>query len=170
MGIFLVLSALAFTYNILFPLFYKIKEPFFLMPINPAERPVAIEDLSIRNDDYGDGEFGGKRRGGRVHKGLDIRAKIKTPVYASKSGWTSFVFVPHGYGNLVIIDHPGGWQTRYGHLYGSEITKSRWVNQGELIGTVGKTGNANIKGMLSHLHFEIRKNDEPIDPAVELLR
>lgn len=169
-GFFVVLAVLAFTYNTLFPLFYKIKEPFFLMPINPTEGPVATEDLLIRNDDYGDGDFGAKRRGGRLHKGIDIKAKLKTPVYASKSGWASFVCVPQGYGNLVIIDHPGGWQTRYGHLYSSEITKPKWVSRGELIGSVGKTGNAKVGGMLSHLHFEIRKNDEPVDPAVELLR
>ena len=161
---------MVFTYNILFPLFYEIKEPFFVIPIHLTEGSVITKDLLIRNDDYGDGQFGAKRRGGRLHKGLDLKAKIKTPVYAAKSGWARFMCVPRGYGNLVIIEHPGNWQTRYGHLYSSEIAKPKWVSQGELIGTVGKTGNADIGGMLSHLHFEIRKNDEPVDPEIELLK
>ena len=140
------------------------------MPVRPEIKITSISDLKVRHDDYGDGEFNAKRSGGRLHKGLDIVADAKTPVYASKSGWASFVYVPKGYGNLVVIDHPGGWQTRYGHLHGSMIKKSKWVGLGEMIGTVGKTGNANVKGMVPHIHFEIRLNDETLDPAKELLK
>ena len=136
-----------------------------------AGKGESIESLPIRNDAYGEGHFGAKRRGDRTHKGLDLAAEIKTPVYASKSGSARALHIPGGYGNLVIIAHPGGWQTRYGHLYDeSVIKKPRWVRQGEVIGFVGKTGNANSKGIIPHVHFEIRYKGEPIDPAKELVK
>jgi len=152
------------------PKFFAIKEPFFNMPIDISYSVLNIEDLPIRNDDYGDGEFHAKRKGGRKHLGLDLEAGVGSPVYASKSGIAKFLSIPKGYGNLVIINHFEGWQTRYGHLEESDIKGTRWVNQGDKIGTVGKTGNANIDKMISHLHFEIRYKDKPVDPAKELTR
>ena len=152
------------------PKFYSIKEPFFKTPIDIKHESLYTRDLPIRNDDYGEGDFHAKRRGGRKHLGLDLEADVGSPVYASKSGMARFRSVPEGYGNLVVINHFGGWQTRYGHLEKSAIDGIRWVNQGEKIGTVGKTGNANIDKMKSHLHFEIRYKDEPVDPAKELTR
>ncbi|MBL7156785.1 MAG: M23 family metallopeptidase [Candidatus Omnitrophica bacterium] len=154
----------------LFPLFYRIKEPYFAMPIEIDRKIEITADLPIRNDVYGDGEFGAKRRGGRKHKGLDLAAKLKSPVYASKSGWAKAFSIPSGYGELIVINHPGGWQTRYGHLYTIAIKKSQWVWQGGIIGCVGKSGNANSRGIIPHLHFEIRYKDQPIDPAKELLK
>ncbi|MFH1380765.1 MAG: M23 family metallopeptidase [Candidatus Omnitrophota bacterium] len=159
-----VVIAVFVSKNVLLPFVYKLKEPFFIMPIETKN------EIPIRNDDYGDGYFGAKRRGGRIHKGLDLAAKLKSPVYASKSGWAKTYTIPAGYGKLVIINHPGGWQTRYGHLDSFSIKKSQWVSQGSIIGFVGKSGNANTKGLIPHVHFEIRQNDEPQDPAVALSR
>src|SRR4030042_3588838 len=123
------------------PVVYRIIEPRFAMPIRtPDKNFVAVEDLPVRHDSYGDGEFGAKRRGNRKHKGLDLAAGIKSPVYASKSGWARSYAIPAGYGNLVIINHPGGWQTRYGHLHESVIKKFQWVGQGDIIGSVGRSG------------------------------
>ena len=79
--------------------------------------------------------------------------------------------MPNGYGVLVIIDHPGGWETRYGHLFKTAVIKrSQWVRQGDMIGLVGKTGNANTRGIIPHLHFEIRYRGKCIDPAKELVK
>lgn len=150
------------------PFIYKIKEPYFAIPIKCDRELTASEILPIRHDAYGDGEFGAKRNNGRLHKGLDLAAELKSPVCASKSGQARSYFVPGGYGNLVIITHPGGWQTRYGHLHESSIKKSQWVKRGEIIGFVGKSGNANVNGMLPHLHFEIRERNTPLDPAIFL--
>ena len=168
----LFISLLGFLiYDHLFPFVYKIKEPFFLMPVEFNGNIESVEDLPVRNDEFGDGFYGARRRGGRKHKGIDLAGKLKSPVYASKSGWATFYYFPTGYGNLVIIDHPGKkYQTRYGHLHDSTVKKARWVSQGEAIGTVGKTGNAYNKRMIPHVHFEIRENDVPIDPAKELVK
>jgi len=152
------------------PKFYSIKEPFFKMPITITHEALRAGDLPIRNDDYGEGHFHAKRRGGRKHLGLDLEKEVGSPVYASKSGIAKFSFIPKGYGNLVVINHFGGWQTRYGHLETSTVNGIRWVNQGEKVGTVGKTGNADIDEMKPHLHFEIRYRGEPVDPAEEFKR
>ncbi|MGB2706161.1 MAG: M23 family metallopeptidase [Candidatus Omnitrophota bacterium] len=160
---------LFFALNVLFPIVYKIKEPCFAIPVeidSASERGV----LPIRNDAWGEGLFNAKRSGGRRHKGLDLRARIKSPVYASKSGWARSCDFPGGYGNLVIINHPGRWQTRYGHLDKSVIKGFQWVRQGEIIGFVGKTGNADLKGITPHLHFEIRYKGKPADPAPFLVK
>ena len=160
----------SFIQNSLIPFIYSIKEPYFTIPIDVFMRDGTQDNFSIRNDAYGDGVFGAKRNGGRSHKGVDLQARINSSVYASKSGFATYKYFPNGYGHLVIINHPGNTQTRYGHLYKSAISKKRWVNQGDIIGWVGKTGNANITGMASHLHFEIRVDDMPIDPVKELTR
>ncbi len=158
---------LFFALYISIPFIYKIKEPYFAMPVENYKNRRG-EGLSIRNDAYGEGAFGAKRRGGRRHAGIDLEARMKSPVYASKSGWARSLFFPGGYGNLVIINHPGHWETRYGHLDKIAIKKSQWVRQGEIIGFVGKTGNADLKGITPHLHFEIRRGGKPIDPAKKL--
>ena len=139
------------------------------MPVDIPGYGDASQKLPIRNDDYGDGYFGARRKNQRVHKGLDLAAARGDAVYASKSGWAKVLFYPNGYGNLVIINHPGGWQTRYGHLDSVSIKKSQWIWQGQVLGAVGKTGNADVKGMEPHLHFEIRHNSEALDPAVFLI-
>lgn len=165
----LIVLCVFLTKNVFLPFVYAIKEPFFAMPIEINGKIDSVDNLPIRNDDYGDGYFGAKRRGGRLHKGLDLSAKMNSPVYASKSGWARQCVVPTGYGNLVIINHPNRDQTRYGHLSSFNIKKTQWVGQGDTIGFIGKSGNANTKGLIPHLHFEIRKNKNPIDPALELV-
>ena len=165
-----VIGASVLVYNFLFPFVYRIKEPFFEVPIKIDEEMGRAPTVPVRNDDYGEGAFGAKRKGNRIHKGLDIKAELKNPVYASKSGWARWYFIPSGYGNLIVIEHPGRWQTRYGHLDSSVIKKSQWVHQGQVIGYVGKTGNANIEGMIPHVHFEIRYKGKPLDPEKELVK
>lgn len=139
--------------------FFKLTEPYFASPVKGD-----MKNLTIRNDALGEGEYGAKRRNGRFHAGVDILASVGTPVYASKSGLAFFGNVPTGYGKYVMIRHPDGTQTFYGHLSDWYGKAPRRVNRGELIGFVGKTGNAANKLMQPHLHFEIRKDGEPVDP------
>ena len=155
-------GAFLFISSVLFPLIYRIKEPCFKPPVS--------SELVVRNDAYGEGAFGAKRKNGRTHSGLDLAAKLKSPVYASKSGWARAYCVPSGYGNLVIIKHPGGAETRYGHLHRSTVINPGWVRQGAVIGYIGKTGNAGERGIMPHLHFEIRHKGVPVDPAGELVK
>ncbi|MFH0764294.1 MAG: M23 family metallopeptidase [Candidatus Omnitrophota bacterium] len=139
--------------------FFKLAEPYFACPIKSDPN-----NLTIRNDSLGEGGYGAKRRNGRFHAGVDILANVGIPVYASKTGLAYFGNVPTGYGKYVMIHHPDGTQTFYGHLSDWNGKAPRKVRRGELIGFVGKTGNAANKLIQPHLHFEIRKDGEPVDP------
>lgn len=138
---------------------FVVKEPDFLVPLN-----FEGGEIPIRNDAYGEGHFGAKRKYGRIHKGVDIEGLIGEPVYASKSGFAICKDLKTGYGKLIVIYHPGNYQTRYGHLSRFNIRGFQWVNRANAIGCVGKTGNANYKSIKPHLHFEIRKGGKPLDP------
>ncbi|MDD5422388.1 MAG: M23 family metallopeptidase [Candidatus Omnitrophica bacterium] len=140
-------------------LVYKIVEPNFSCPIKTTGK-----NLVIRNDAKGDGEFGAKRRNGRTHSGIDISAGVGTPVYASRSGLLFCGNVPTGYGKYVMIYHPDGYQTIYGHLSDWSEYSVRKARRGEIIGFVGKTGNAAGKAIQPHLHFEIKKDGAAQDP------
>jgi len=162
----IVLATIVVTVAVTIPLYkpvslliYKAREPYFIRPID-----IRGARMIVRNDAYGDGEFGSKRRNGRSHNGIDIPAPVGTPLYAAKSGMAFTGEVPTGYGKYVMIYHPGGYQTYYGHLSDWAIKPVQHVGRGDLIGYVGKTGNASSKSIQSHLHFEIRKDGEPIDP------
>ena len=125
-------------------------------------------EAPVRDDSYGDGHFGARRSGGRAHKGLDIEAPLRGEVMASKGGRAEVKFQKNGMGKYIIIKHPGGYSTLYGHLAEYGVGADKRVRQGAVIGYVGKTGNAKYKRIKAHLHFEIRKNNEPIDPLTYL--
>ncbi len=139
---------------------YKLREPFFKFPI-ALDKNKAV----IRCDARGSGEFGAKRRNGRTHSGIDIVSAVGTPVYAAKSGIAFTGNIPHGYGKYIMMAHPDGFQTIYGHLSGWNVITAQCVRRGSLIGFVGKSGNAMAKSIQPHLHFEIRRRGEPVDPA-----
>jgi murein DD-endopeptidase MepM/ murein hydrolase activator NlpD len=171
----LLVSATIAARAYLVPLVYRIKEPYFAMPLaiygtGGDTRVGSVLALPVRNDEYGEGAFGAKRKGDRRHKGIDLAADYGTPVCAAKTGRAKAYFYPHGYGHLVVIDHPDGWHTRYGHLDSVAVGTSRWVRRGDVIGSVGKSGNANYDGMITHLHFEIWRNGKPLDPARFLVK
>lgn len=121
-------------------------------------------DIIIRNDDRGDGLFATSRSGRRIHKGIDLLAEVGTPVLSAKSGRVISATRNRGMGKYVIVRHRGNIITIYGHLSEIYVRKNDYVRQGEVIGSVGKTGNARFGGILPHLHFEIRKNGVPQDP------
>lgn len=103
--------------------------------------------------------FGG-RRGGR-HEGVDLAAPAGTPVRAAEAG--RVVYSGNGlgdYGNVVILKHVGSFATVYAHHRRNRVREGQLVEKGALIGEVGDTGNATRP----HLHFEIRRGDEPLDP------
>jgi len=140
-------------------LIFKIREPYFKYPVKTESK-----NIVIRNDSHGDGYFGAKRRNGRSHDGIDIQVSPGAGIYAAKSGIAFCGNVPAGYGRYIMIYHPDGFQTIYGHLLSWNIPPVKNVRQGELIGFAGKTGNAQNKAIRPHLHFEIRKDGEACDP------
>jgi len=149
----------AISYNPVSVAVYKAAEPYFSCPVKSDS-----SKMLIRNDSRGDGDYGAKRRNGRVHSGIDIVAPVGTPVYAAKSGIAFCGNVPMGYGKYVMIYHPDGYQSFYGHLSAWCVQSTKKVRRGDLIGFVGKTGNADNKSIEPHLHFEIRKDGEVQDP------
>lgn len=130
--------------------------------------PVGLMSIRIRNDGYGDGRFGADRKNDRSHQGVDILAPVGMPIVAAKSGIAKSGFDKYGYGNYVEIYHRGGLITLYGHLVDTNIKRMKIVRQGEVIGWVGKGGNAGHKGLKPHLHFEVRENGVLIDPLTKI--
>ena len=101
----------------------------------------------------------------KKHFGIDLAASSDTPVYASASGTVlDIIHSKKGYGTHIIIKHRFGFQTLYGHLNKILVHKGQQVEQHELIGTVGNTGNSTGY----HLHYEILKNKIKIDPRLSL--
>lgn len=130
----------------------------FLLPIE------CTSELPIRNDWRGKGDFGARRNGSRTHQGLDILAAVGTPVKAAKGGIAFAGEHRKGLGKYVEIKHKNGMVTIYSHLSKVCIKPVQKIRQGQLIGEVGKTGNARYNGILPHLHFEVRIHGVAVDP------
>jgi murein DD-endopeptidase MepM/ murein hydrolase activator NlpD len=84
---------------------------------------------------------------------------------AGAAGRVSFVGWQNGYGQLVIVDHGGGLTTRYGHLSHIDVELDQVVSRAQLLGKVGSTGRSTGP----HLHYEVRINDEAVNPLPYLL-
>ncbi|HSE15474.1 MAG TPA: peptidoglycan DD-metalloendopeptidase family protein [Pyrinomonadaceae bacterium] len=117
-----------------------------------------------------EGGFGGRRNpfggsGYEFHSGQDIEAPYGAPVVSGASGKVSFVGWQNGYGQLVIVDHGGGLTTRYGHLSHIDVELNQTVSRAQLLGKVGSTGRSTGP----HLHYEVRINDQAVDPLPYLL-
>ena len=90
------------------------------------------------------------------HSGIDLSAQPGTPVQAIGEGVVVFAQEQGSYGNLVIINHSSGMQSRYAHLKDIKVNAGEEVNKGDLVGSVGTTGTPTLKK--THLHFEIRSS------------
>ena len=99
------------------------------------------------------------------HPGLDISADKGDPVYATADGKVVNASAAGNYGNLVILDHGYGLETRYGHLSAFKVEPGQTVKRGDLVGLVGSTGRATS----SHLHYEVRANGRILNPLQLLL-
>jgi murein DD-endopeptidase MepM/ murein hydrolase activator NlpD len=98
----------------------------------------------------------------KLHKGIDIPAPKGTAIVAAESGTVLIASAVNGYGNAVVIDHGGGLWTWYGHIRegGIQVQEGQVVKRGQKIAEVGSTGESTG----NHLHFEVRKNQEAVDP------
>lgn len=106
----------------------------------------------------------------RFHSGIDLLASFGTAVLSVEEGTVAYAGEQGGYGNLVVVNHEGGRQTRYAHLEKVSVRTGQQVKLGEALGTVGSTGRPDIKK--PHLHFEVRFNSPQgwvaQDPALNL--
>ena len=96
----------------------------------------------------------------KFHTGVDIGCAAGKDIVAAASGKVIMSQVYGGYGNCVMIDHGGGIVTLYGHASKLLVSQGQTVKRGQTIALVGSTGRSTGP----HLHFEVRKNGEYIDP------
>jgi murein DD-endopeptidase MepM/ murein hydrolase activator NlpD len=113
--------------------------------------------------------FGAKDNSGiwastnNVHTGQDFPMKVGSPVSASLDGYVSSINPGPDYGTAVVIDHPNGYQTVYGHLSERTVNLGEQVKKGQKIGKSGNTGNTTGP----HLHYEVRQGkNNPVNPDV----
>ena len=97
----------------------------------------------------------------KFHRGVDLRATYGTEVPAAAGGTVVFAGERGTYGNLVVMRHANGVETRYAHLSALEVKEGETVEAGAAIGRVGSTG----RSVAPHLHFEVLVNGERVDPA-----
>jgi murein DD-endopeptidase MepM/ murein hydrolase activator NlpD len=95
------------------------------------------------------------------HTGVDYAARYGTPVHSTADGVVVSAGWDGGYGNMIEIQHPNGYSTRYAHLSRIVTRRGRLVQQGDLIGYSGMSGLATGP----HLHYEVRRNGHPVDPV-----
>ena len=111
---------------------------------------------------YVSSPYGLRWNGTEFHQGIDIAAETGTPIVATADGVvTSAGWNGSGYGNMVDVDHGGGIMTRYGHASAVAVTVGQEVRRGQVIAYVGSTGYSTGP----HLHYEVRVNGQPVNPA-----
>jgi murein DD-endopeptidase MepM/ murein hydrolase activator NlpD len=124
----------------------------------PSDKPVRTDvsftsGFGVRSDPF--------HAGAAMHPGIDLAGAIGTPIYAPadgtvlRAGWNS-----GGYGNLIEIDHGRGITTRFGHLSAILVHDGDRITRGQLIGRMGSTGRSTG----SHLHYEVRIDNRPVNP------
>ena len=135
--------------------------------IGPAMRPLVTEfnaiwpSAGVITTYFG--EIGGLSP--RGHSGLDIAAPEGTPIVAAGDGAVLKAYWNEdGYGGLVIIGHPSGYETWYGHLDRFDVHKGDQVKRGQQIALMGSTGFSTGP----HLHFEVRQDGQVVDPLTFL--
>jgi murein DD-endopeptidase MepM/ murein hydrolase activator NlpD len=101
----------------------------------------------------------------RLHRGIDIAAPPGAPIRAARSG--SVVFSGHlgGYGNTILQEHAGGYRILYGHAARNLVKEGELISAEQVIGEVGTSGRSTG----THLHFELQKSGERLDPRKFLL-
>lgn len=131
-----------------------------LLAAIPAIQPVKNEDLTRMASGFGyrNDPFTKIRK---MHFGMDFTAKTGTPVYATGDGVVEKADNSlSGYGNLIVIRHGFGYTTYYAHLSKYKVKPGQKVKRGDIIGLVGSTGRSEAP----HLHYEVHKDGEPINP------
>lgn len=94
------------------------------------------------------------------HSGIDIAGSYADPIYAYKDGEVISACYSGGYGNMILVQHEDGTETRYAHLSSILVSVGEYVYGGEKIGLMGSTGNSTG----NHLHFEMIINNETVNP------
>jgi murein DD-endopeptidase MepM/ murein hydrolase activator NlpD len=99
------------------------------------------------------------------HNAIDISSAVGAPVRAPADGIVVKAEWANGYGNVIYVSHGYGYSTRYGHLSGFAVRPGARVKRGDVIGYVGSTGRSTGP----HLHYEVRVNNNPVNPLEYIL-
>ena len=128
-------------------------DPSLLLTSMPVRHGIETSPFGYRSDPFN----------GRVsfHPGIDFATAEGSGVYATASGVVTWAGERNGYGNLVEINHGDGVLTHYGHCRDINVHLGEVVSRGQLIAHVGSTGRSTGP----HLHYEVVRNGEPVDPA-----
>lgn len=134
--------------------------------VEPSTQPgQEISDLHLPVQGQLSSAFGLRKdpfsREVRFHKGVDLAAPEGTRIVAALPGTVVSAGYENGYGNTVLVQHPGGLQTRYGHLASLNVKAGDQVNESSVLGTVGNTGHSTGP----HLHFEVIRLGKQVDPT-----
>lgn len=124
-------------------------------------------DLSVTGDDFFmpcaghlTSPFGPRK--GRMHYGLDLKLQTGDPVVSAFPGVVRISRFNKSYGHVVVVRHHNGLETLYAHLSKRKVEPGQIVEAGDTLGLGGNTG----RSYGSHLHFEVRFLDQPIDPSL----
>ncbi|MCU7551085.1 peptidoglycan DD-metalloendopeptidase family protein [Chitinophagaceae bacterium LB-8] len=132
-----------------------------LLAATPAIQPVRDQDLNHVASGFGY-RIDPIYKTVKMHAGLDFAAPQGTPIYATADGVVQLAgFSDGGYGNHVVINHSYGYETLYGHMVRVKARRGQRVKRGEVVGYVGSTG----KSTGPHLHYEVHKNGQKLDPV-----
>lgn len=130
-----------------------IETPTFLFPIPNSSREHITAFFDAKRKDPKTKEI-------KTHTGIDIKAKIGTPIIATADGTVFLSREVGAWGNLLKIKHQNGYETWYAHLKDFATHFGQSVKKGDVIGYVGMTG----KSTGPHLHYELKKNHKSLNP------
>jgi len=131
-----------------------------LLAAIPAIQPIRNENLKRMASGFGyrSDPFTKARK---FHEGMDFSANLGTPVFASGDGIVERADnTASGFGNHIVIRHGFGYETLYAHLSRYKSRVGQYVKRGDIIGYVGSTGRSEAP----HLHYEVHKNGEVVNP------
>lgn len=128
----------------------------------PTTSPIQTDDFIVITSPYGNRIHPFTKKLA-FHKGIDISAKIGSPIYSTAKGVVAEAkYSKYGYGNKIVVEHNYGFETLYAHIDSIYVSVGDTINKNQQIGTVGNTGRSTGP----HLHYEIKKNKVLIDPMV----
>ncbi|SEQ07976.1 M23 family metallopeptidase [Piscibacillus halophilus] len=131
----------------------NVKEDLKQTPVDwPADTDVVTSEFGYRSDPFTSTES--------FHSGIDLAGPLGTEIYATGDGVVEIAGHEGSYGQSILINHRDSYQTRYSHLSRILVSRGDKVKQGQLIGLMGSTGRST--GV--HLHYEIIKDGERVDP------
>ena len=126
----------------------------------PAIQPISRKNLTRFGSSFGM-RYHPILKVVRPHEGIDLSARLGTPIYATADGLVLQAgYRAGGFGKKVLLDHGFGYRTLYGHCNEVLVKPGQEVQRGEVIARVGSTGLSKAP----HLHYEVHVNGRPVDP------